>query len=144
MLLVGQALDCGLQWEAWQNGATWKYFEGSVRRAKRVKQMRREPFKTYLCAPRWLTTHCLSPGNWNVAQLTPGLLFLTPPLTRGRRHGWGNIRWSPPPASPPPFQYRRSAGCALILLLLIFITQTVIKWNSAQVFWFGFYYSPPD
>ena len=73
MLLVGQALDCELQWEAWQNGATRKYFEGSVRRAKRVKQMRREPFKTDLSAPL-MTDYSLSFSReleW--ARLTPGL-----------------------------------------------------------------------
>ena len=59
MLLVGQALDCELQWEAWQNGAIRKYFEGSVRRVKRVKQMRREPFKTDLSAPL-MTDYSLS------------------------------------------------------------------------------------
>ena len=35
MLLVGQALDCELQWEAWQNGATRKYFEGSVQEGEK-------------------------------------------------------------------------------------------------------------
>lgn len=127
MLLVRQALDCELQWEAWQNGAIRKYFEGSVRRVKRVKQMRREPFKTDLSAPLMIDYSLSFSGNWNGLSSHPASFPHPTPHTR--QETWlRECQVDPTPRQPSSISVHEvKAGCAWILLLLIFITQTVIK-----------------
>lgn len=87
----------------------------------------------------WLLTAFLRELEW--AQLTPGLLPTHPTPLPGRRHGWGNIRWSP--ASPPPFQYRRSKQVVLGYFCSNLLPKQSLNETQPQVFFFGSVLLPP-
>ena len=93
--------------------------------------------------PWWLTTHCLSPGNWNGLGSHPASLPHPTPHTRQETR-LRECQVDPTPCQPSSISVHEvKAGCAWILLLLIFITQTVIKWNSAQAFFLVWFLLPP-